>query len=59
MIPVIVRCAVYLEVETLRVFACSVDCPGWCRSGKDEAAARRIAWHALDPAWEMDDRRAG
>jgi hypothetical protein len=31
--------AVYLEVGTKRVFACSVDWPGWCRSGKDEAAA--------------------
>jgi hypothetical protein len=30
---------VYLEVGTKRVFACSVDWPGWCRSGKDEDAA--------------------
>ena len=30
---------VYLEVGTKRVFACSVDWPGWCRSGKDDEAA--------------------
>jgi len=30
---------VYLEVGQKRVFACSVDWPGWTRSGKDEAAA--------------------
>ena len=29
----------YLELGTKRVFACSVDWPGWCRSGPDEAAA--------------------
>jgi hypothetical protein len=31
--------AVYLEVGMKRVFACSVDWPGWCRSGKDDDAA--------------------
>ncbi len=31
--------AVYIEAGTRRVFACSVDFPGWCRSAKDEAAA--------------------
>ena len=30
---------VYLEVGKKRVFACSVDWPGWCRSGKNEEAA--------------------
>jgi hypothetical protein len=30
---------VYLEVGKKRVFACSVDWPGWCRSGNNEAAA--------------------
>jgi hypothetical protein len=30
---------VYLEVGKKRVFACSVDWPGWCRSGKNEQAA--------------------
>jgi hypothetical protein len=33
------RTPVYLEVGTKRVFACSVDWPGWCRSGKDDDAA--------------------
>ncbi|MDQ1628719.1 MAG: hypothetical protein QOI54_2463 [Actinomycetota bacterium] len=31
--------AVYLEVAPRRVFACSVDWPGWCRSGKNEDEA--------------------
>ncbi|MFQ5575621.1 MAG: hypothetical protein ACE5G8_01395 [Anaerolineae bacterium] len=31
--------AVYLEVGNKRTFACAVDWPGWCRSGRDEGAA--------------------
>lgn len=30
---------VYLERGAKRVFACAYDWPGWCRAGKDEAAA--------------------
>jgi hypothetical protein len=30
---------VYLEVGAKRVFACTLDWPGWCRSGRDEQAA--------------------
>jgi len=30
---------VYLETGAKKVFACSVDFPGWCRSGRDEEAA--------------------
>lgn len=30
---------VFLEVGGKRVFACALDWPGWCRSGKDEQAA--------------------
>jgi len=30
---------VYLEAGAKKVFACSIDFPGWCRSGKDEEAA--------------------
>jgi hypothetical protein len=30
---------VYLEVGTKRVFACSLDWPGWCRPGRDEDVA--------------------
>jgi hypothetical protein len=41
MIPAMTPTPVYLEVGTKRVFACSVDWPGWCRSGKDEDAALR------------------
>ena len=32
---------VYLEIGAKRVFASSIDWPGWCRSGPDEAAALR------------------
>jgi hypothetical protein len=31
--------AVYLEVGKKRVFACALDWPGWCRSGKTEELA--------------------
>jgi hypothetical protein len=31
--------AVYIETGTRRVFACALDWPGWCRSGKDEERA--------------------
>ena len=30
---------VVLEVGRKRVFACAVDWPGWCRSGRDEESA--------------------
>ena len=30
---------VYIESGDKKVFACAVDFPGWCRSGKDEASA--------------------
>ena len=30
---------VYLEVGAKKVFACAIDWPGWCRSGKTEDAA--------------------
>src|SRR5688572_16230002 len=31
--------SVYLEAGRRRTFACALDWPGWCRSGKDEAGA--------------------
>lgn len=33
------QCGVYLEVGQKRVFAGALEWPGWCRSGRDEAAA--------------------
>ncbi|MPZ49133.1 MAG: hypothetical protein GEU75_07515 [Dehalococcoidia bacterium] len=30
---------IYLETGTRRVFACSVEWPGWCRSARDESSA--------------------
>ena len=38
---------VYLEIAPKRTFACSVDWPGWCRSGRDEGdALERLADYA-------------
>jgi len=59
---------VYLESGTKRVFACAVDWPGWCRSGRGEeealaalatAASRyavvpALAGLAFDPVTEVD-----
>jgi hypothetical protein len=59
---------VYLEAGKKRVFACAVDWPGWCRSGRDEeqalaalamAASRyavvpALAGLAFDPVSEVD-----
>ena len=33
------RILVYVEVGTKRVFACALDWPGWCRSGRDQTQA--------------------
>jgi hypothetical protein len=46
---------VYLEAGRKRVFACAVDWPGWCRSGRDEeqaltALATTAARYAVVPA---------
>ncbi len=34
-----IKIPIYLETATKKSFACSVDWPGWCRSGKTEDAA--------------------
>src|SRR4051794_5125278 len=49
---------VYLEVGKKRVFACSVDWPGWCRSGKDEASAL-VALADYVPRYAVVARQAG
>jgi hypothetical protein len=65
MVPVT---GVYLEAGRKRVFACAVDWPGWCRSGRDEeealaalatAASRyavvpALARVAFDPVYEVN-----
>jgi hypothetical protein len=49
---------VYLEVGSKRVFACSVDWPGWARSGKDEQSAlAALADYA--PRYAVVAKRAG
>jgi hypothetical protein len=41
-----VNIPVYLELGTKRVFAGAVDWPGWCLSGRDEAAALEALFEA-------------
>jgi hypothetical protein len=49
--------AVFLEVGNKRVFACALDWPGWCRSGKDEEQAL-AALAAYTPRYAAVPRRA-
>ena len=44
---------VYLELGTKKVFAGAVD---W--KWPPRYAARRLAWHVLDHAWEIEDKSA-
>jgi hypothetical protein len=42
-----VATSVYLEVGSKKVFACALDWPGWCRSGRtEEAAVETLAAYA-------------
>jgi hypothetical protein len=50
--------AVYLEVGARRVFACALDWPGWCRSGRDEERALE-ALAAAAPRYAVAAREAG
>jgi hypothetical protein len=50
--------AVSLEVGNKRVFACALDWPGWCRSGKDEERALQ-ALAAYAPRYAAVPGRAG
>ncbi len=50
--------AVYLESGSRRVFACALDWPGWCRSGKDEEQATK-ALGAAAPRYELVAEEAG
>lgn len=50
--------AVYLEVGSKKVFACSYDWPGWCRSGKSGEAAI-AALRDYTPRYAEVVRRAG
>ncbi len=60
---------VYLEIGKKRTIAGAIEWPGWCRVGRDEDTAlqalfdygpryfvRRVSWHVLDHAWEIEDR---
>ncbi len=47
---------VYLEVGSKRVFACSLEWPGWCRSGRtEEAALEALAAYAPRYAPVVDE----
>jgi hypothetical protein len=50
--------AVYLEVGRKRFFACALDWPGWCRSGKNEELALE-ALQAYFPRYSVVARQAG
>jgi hypothetical protein len=49
---------VYLECGSKKVFACALDWPGWCRSGKTEEAALE-ALAAYAPRYAVVAREAG
>ncbi len=49
---------VYLEIGAKRVFACALDWPGWCRSGKTEADALE-ALAASAPRYAIVAKEAG
>ena len=49
---------IYLELGKKRVFACALDWPGWCRSGKDEELAL-TALAAAAPRYVAVAREAG
>ncbi|MDT7545817.1 MAG: hypothetical protein QOE99_1927 [Actinomycetota bacterium] len=49
---------VYVEATAKKAFACSVEWPGWCRSGKDEGAALEQLMSYQDRYAEVA-RRAG
>jgi hypothetical protein len=49
---------VYIEATRRKAFACALDWPGWCRSGKTEAAAL-ATWAAYAPRYEPVARLAG
>jgi len=49
---------VYLEVGSKKVFACSLDWPGWCRAGKGEDLALE-ALAAYAPRYAVVADRAG
>src|ERR1700730_11280692 len=50
--------AVYVESGAKRVFACSLDWPGWCRSGRDEEGALK-ALSAAGPRYAVVAAEAG
>lgn len=49
---------VYIEIGDKRVFACALDWPGWCRSGKTEADALE-ALAAYAPRYAIVAKEAG
>lgn len=61
------RTPVYLELGRKRIFACALDWPGWCRSGKDEeqalaalaASAPRYAVVAVEAGVGLPPEMAG
>ena len=52
------RIPIYLEIGAKRCFACSIEWPGWCRSGKTEEEALE-ALTVVAPRYAEVARRAG
>lgn len=50
--------AIYLEITEKKCFACALEWPGWCRSGKNEEAACE-ALSAVEPRYRIIAQRAG
>jgi hypothetical protein len=51
---------IYLEIGKKRTFAGALDWPGWCRSGRDEAAALQALYdYRLRYAHAIDSARLG
>jgi hypothetical protein len=49
---------IYLEIGSRRVFACSVEWPGWCRSARAESAAIEALANCL-PRYALVSQQAG
>ncbi len=49
---------IYLEVSKKKIFACSLEWPGWCRLGKTEAEAQQALLDSA-PRYRVIAQRAG
>jgi hypothetical protein len=57
MTPALTEVPVYLEAGSKRIFAAALEWPGWCRSGRDQAAALAVLF-AYSPRYARALRAA-